>query len=437
MIDLPTIYRRAQMLSTFPAGQQLATSYLQMIQKGLPEGAQLKSDGSIQARTGYSKFVTDKAMAEKGFVPGPNGTYAPASGGPADLGYIGSAEAAKEWGGYGPKLALETNKPYALRGPGASLIQGGRVVAQNPYQVESVDAQGHPYTSFILPPVGGNGGLISGATVPNGGPRASSVAGGGAPSANPTAANPSSAAPAGGPNITVGANGMPVIQKGLSPLEHSSAEARGTKLEAFGEQLDKDAESAQQNNFLLDNMRRESQTWQLGKFADVKNNALAYLQGFANTFSIPTTGLDQRVGDFQSFNKSGVELVRQAVRQTSARAAYQEFQIIAGALPNAEMSPKAFSQIADQMQGVNDYRIAMQSAAQTWRGTHNGTLDGFQQAWNQSITPAAFLVHRMSGEDLTTMTANLQKTAEGRATIANLQREIATAQQLGLFNDAQ
>ena len=168
-----------------------------------------------------------------------------------------------------------------------------------------------------------------------------------------------------------------------------------------------------------------------------KATRLPIWQGFANTFNIPTTGIDQRIGDFQAFNKSGVELVRQAVRQTSARAAYQEFQIIAGALPNAEMSPKAFLQIADQMQGVNDYRIAMQGAAQTWRNTHNGTLDGFQQAWNQSITPSAFLVHRMSGEDLSTLTANLQKTAEGRGTLGKLQQEIATANHLGLFNDAQ
>jgi hypothetical protein len=447
LFSLPALMGQYRIMAATPGMQQGASQILSLIEKGLPEGAQINTDGSLSARPGYNKFVTDKAMGEKGFVPGPNGTYAPAPGGEADPRYQQQLAGSKEAGAYPYKLALETNKPYALRGPGASLIQGGRVVAQNPYQVESVDAQGHPYTSFILPPVGGNGGLLSGATVPNARPGLMS---GGAPApANGLASNvplafpaaagnqPAPAASAGGPNISVAPNGMPVIQKGLSPLEESSAKERGNKLETFGEQLDKDAEAAQQNNFLLDNMRRESTTWNLGKFADVKNNALAYLQGFANTFGIPTTGMDQRIGDFQAFNKSGIELVRQAVRQTSARAAYQEFQIIAGALPNAEMSPKAFSQIADQMQGVGDYRIAMQSAAQSWRSTHNGTLDGFQQAWNQSITPAAFLVHRMSGDDLATMTANLQKTAEGRGTLAKLQQEIATAQHLGLFNDTQ
>lgn len=451
LIDLSSLYRRAQVLSTFPAGQPLAQQYLSLIEKGLPEGAQIMSDGSIQARPGYNKFVTDKAMGEKGFVPQSNGTYAPVTGGPADLNYIGNAEAAREWGGYAPKLALEVNKPYALRGPGSSLIMNGRVIAQNPYAVDAIDTAGHTYRTFVNPPVvtAGGGGPVpagpsgtSGTSV--GGPQLSrenaqnidvfmrrqGFGGGAAPTA-PAPANPNA------PNITYGANGMPVVQTGLSPLEHSSAESRGKELENFSAQIDKDAELAQQNNFLLDNMRRESQTWNMGKFADVKNDALAYYQGFANTFGIDTTGVDKRIGDFQAFQKASVELVRQAVRQTSARAAYQEFQIIAGALPNAEMSRGAFGQIADQMQGLNDYRIAMQRAAQAWRSSHNGTLDGFQSAWNQSITPTAFMVHRMSGQDFTGLAANLQKTAEGRAELAKLQTQIQTAQRLGLFDEAQ
>jgi hypothetical protein len=445
LFDLGNLMQQYRVMAATPGMSQQASQILSLIEKGLPEGAQINADGSISARSGYNKFVTDKAMGDKGFTPVANGGYAPASGGPADLGYIGQAESAKEWGGYAPKLALEINKPYALRGPGSSLIQGGRVVAQNPMGVEGVDSAGHPYTSFLLPPIGGgNNGLLSGGSVSAGGggilsgnPTAPGIAGSNVPLAFRAAAGQPQTASAGGPNITVGANGMPTIQKGLSPLEESSAKERGNALELYGKDLDTLAQGGVNNNFLVDQMRRESQTWQQGKFADFKNDALAYLESAGKTLGVDTTGLSQRVGDFQSFNKNAMELVRQSVRQTSSRAAVQEFTLIQQALPNAEMTARGFGQIADQLQGLNDYHIAAQSAAQQWRSTHNGTLDNFESAWNQAITPAAFLVHRMSGDDLATMAGTLQRTPEGRATLGKIQQEITTAQKLGLFGDGQ
>jgi len=182
-------------------------------------------------------------------------------------------------------------------------------------------------------------------------------------------------------------------------------------------------------------MRNQSQTWAQGKFADAKNDALSYLDGFAKTFGLSDPGIAQRVGDFQSFNKNAMELTRQAVRATSGRAAVQEFTMIQQALPSAEMSQRGFVQIADQMSSLNDYHIATQQAAQAWRNSHNGTLDGFQAAWQQEVTPAAFLAYRMSNQDMTTLRINLSKTAGGRAAYAHLQREVQFAQQNGLFGE--
>ena len=107
--------------------------------------------------------------------------------------------------------------------------------------------------------------------------------------------------------------------------------------------------------------------------------------------------------------------------------------MIQQALPNPEMTQNGFGKIADQFQAVNDMHVAKQELAQQWRSSHSGTLDGFEAAFNESISPSAFLAHRMSAPDLAAMAANLQKTPEGRTALAHLQRELQVGQQLGIF----
>src|SRR5262249_50683678 len=131
--------------------------------------------------------------------------------------------------------------------------------------------------------------------------------------------------------------------------------------------------------------------------------------------------------------KNAMSLVAQATRAVSPRAAVQEMQMIREALPGSHTSAGGLKLIFDQLSAVNDFHVAKNQAADAWRGNLNGTLAGFEAAWNQSMSPFGFLAHRLSNEDYAAMAANLQKTPEGRALMGRIQNEVAVATQLGLF----
>ena len=69
-----------------------------------------------------------------------------------------------------------------------------------------------------------------------------------------------------------------------------------------------------------------------------------------------------------------MENVRTAVRETSARAAVQEFNMIRQAQPNSEMTPQGTRQLFDELQGIGDWTQAKSLAAsrlthdRSWRG---------------------------------------------------------------------
>jgi hypothetical protein len=174
-------------------------------------------------------------------------------------------------------------------------------------------------------------------------------------------------------------------------------------------------------------MRQESNAWAMGKFADVKNDALAYANSFAKTFGFDTSkngsgrfaDLDDRVADFQGFVKNAGQLARAATKEVSSRAAFQELQFINNTLPSPEMSAGGFQRVADQMQSVNDYALGRQAAATQWKIGH-GTLEGFDASFNQSVSPGAYLLHRMDVPTATQFFANAQKTSEGQAMVGRL-----------------
>jgi hypothetical protein len=198
------------------------------------------------------------------------------------------------------------------------------------------------------------------------------------------------------------------------------------------QQLATSAENAQAQNFTLDQMRRESQSWRMGKWSEVENAAYQYMKPIADKFGY--TGFDQSVADFEAFRKNAGTLTRQAVRETSPRAAAQEFILIQSQLPSADMSRGGFEQIANQFQAVNDYQIAKHQAAQAWRDQH-GTMDGFEAQWNRAVTPSAFLVNRLAQTnpaELAALKANLEKSAGGRAALDSIKQQVRWAHQYGL-----
>jgi hypothetical protein len=158
---------------------------------------------------------------------------------------------------------------------------------------------------------------------------------------------------------------------------------------------------------------------------------MAYAHGFAKTFNLDTTGMDDRVGDFQSFVKNTGQLARTATKEVSSRASFQEMNFINGTLPSPEMSAPGFQRVADQMQSVNDYALGRQAAATQWKAGH-GTLEGFDANFNANVSPGAFLLKRMDEPSATQFFSTAQKTPEGRAMVGRLvqQMKYATANKL-------
>lgn len=225
------------------------------------------------------------------------------------------------------------------------------------------------------------------------------------------------------PNQRVSA-GFGTLAPAMTPGQKAESDAYGVDMAKVLPTLTEKANNSRQQNFTLDQMKNESQTWDMGKGGTALATAQQYLKPLANVLG--STVFDKPVADFESFQKNTGTLVRQAVKEVSPRAAVQEFQLIQAQLPSADMSRQGFNQIVNQFQAVNDFNIAKAQAAQAWRGS-TGTMDGFETEWNKNVTPSAFLVSRLPPEQLGALKANLSRTPEGRATLGSITRQLQWA----------
>jgi hypothetical protein len=392
-----------------------------------------------------ANFYRDYAMkTEPGFqlTSGYGETYIPNSS--ADPRYKGQVAGAEARAQVQPHIDEAWGKPMETR-PGNVIVRPstGTPIYQNPVAVERIDASGRRYTDYVTP------GMVSGqgAPSPSPSPAPAPVVGGGGGSAAVAPRTPlplafRGAQPPAQPGLAAPAvpavPGAPVASylSALSPGEMKEQEARGTELGTLATKIDEQATSARQANFLFDQMRQESNAWAMGKFADVKNDALAYAHGFAKTFGFDTSkngsgpfaDLDDRVGDFQSFVKNAGQLARAATKEVSSRAAFQELTFINNTLPSPEMSAGGFQRVADQMQSVNDYALGRQAAATQWKA-QRGTLEGFDASFNQSVSPGAYLLHRMSVPDAKQFFTIANQTDSGRAMVGKLVQQMKAATQ--------
>jgi len=176
----------------------------------------------------------------------------------------------------------------------------------------------------------------------------------------------------------------------------------------YREGLVTDSAGAAGMNNVIDVMRRDSQSWQPGKFADAKMGLMSTMDSLGQSLGFKP---DTSVGDWQAFNKNAMELTRQAVRATSARAAAQEFGMIQKSLPSDTTSPQALGQVFDELQGINDWKMAKASAA----ANYQGNPAQFEKDWNNTVSVGVFALNRMSQQNATTLAQNMNKTPEGRA----------------------
>jgi hypothetical protein len=220
------------------------------------------------------------------------------------------------------------------------------------------------------------------------------------------------------------------------PLQSHFLTERGDHLAGQFEKIDSDAAAAKDSNYLFDNLRNDSQSWDMGKFADFEGEGRAWLSAAAHAAGIDSPGLDKPLADFQAFGKSSGMLLRAAVHDTSSRAAVQEYKLIGGSLPTPTTSAQGFGQIADQWQALNDFRLAKQKFAQNYLDKP----EQFNMQFNSNVSPTAFLFNRMAqtpqGQaDMQALLANMQKTPEGRLMAGRILQHYSYAKKAGLFDD--
>ena len=260
-----------------------------------------------------------------------------------------------------------------------------------------------------------------------------------APSSPPPNAGPATLPASGAPTPTSPPFAAPAAPSGLAaappPMQAAFLADRGKLLADQFNQIDESAAAAKDSNYLFDNMRTDAQTWDMGRFAPFEAEGRAWLSAVAHTFG-QTPDLDKPLADYQAFVKSSGQLLRTAVHDTSSRAAVQEFKLIGDSLPQPSTSAQAFGQVADQWQGVNDFRLAKQKFAQGYQGKP----EQFNIDFNSSVSPTSFMLNRMSQspegqQTMQGMLAQMQKTPEGRMGASRMLYHYNYAKTHGLFDD--
>jgi hypothetical protein len=323
---------------------------------------------------------------------------------------------------------------------GSTEFLGTKPLATAGKAVEGVTSTGTPYQTFTTPPLtmyDAASGQPTNALAPRqGGVQPAQIP---SPAANavPNQTVPTPGAPGAAPP---GALPPGAIQTGLAPAAEAEQKGYGTQLADFGKSLQDNAAAAQQQDYLLNQMEKESQTWRMGKWATAQGEAGAYLSAFADGLGLKGPEIDnlnQATGDFQAFRKNAIQLTTAATRQVSSRAAVQEMQMIQKALPSPDMSKGGFEQVINQLHSVNDYAQATNAAADNWRQSHNGSLANFQNYWQGGISPGAFLMMRLPPDQRQAAVQEMAKTPSGKAQLARLSDEIKFGVQNGVFQNVQ
>jgi hypothetical protein len=257
------------------------------------------------------------------------------------------------------------------------------------------------------------------------------------PNMLPASGTPQSAAPAAAPAPAVlpGVGTGQIVQTpqqaaALDVQKTTQAAQNTNDIAAMGAhrtELANTAQSAVQNNSLLDQMRVEGQGFDHGSFTN------AYQQmskDFGSVAQALGGKMPPNVGNWEDFQKNAGALARTAASALSPKVGVQELELVQKYLPSATMSSQGFNRIADQTQGLNDYQIARNAAAANF----TGRPAQFESQFNANVTPGVFIVHRMSVPDAATFAHEVTATPAGKQVWARIMSGAQYAQQHGLFD---
>lgn len=262
--------------------------------------------------------------------------------------------------------------------------------------------------------------------------------GGGAAAAAPapaTTGGPGQAAPS-GINVAPAPGGGYSVGSDVTPGDVQTQRNTSDQVKEYQNDLLAKSQAAQKANASIDQGRLDSQTWTGAATAPALMEATAWLDGVRRQINAAAGkeimgAPDKSVGDWQAFNKNMGDLVRTAVRDTSGRAAFQEFQMIARNLPSDEMSDQGKRNMFDTLQGINDWYIAKSNAAGSLTG--HEPPNKFDSNWGNQVSPEVFILNRMSPQDQRVFVTHASQTPEGRALLGTIKQERAALIQQGLL----
>jgi hypothetical protein len=177
---------------------------------------------------------------------------------------------------------------------------------------------------------------------------------------------------------------------GQSPALQAEQKAYGEGLAKTSNDINEAADSAMSVKARLAEMAKATQNFQSGALQPYKG-ALGSLM---IAFGADPANVDKQLGsvsDWQSFNKEATQLAFDRVRQLGSREAAQVVQMAMKNAANDSLQPGANVKIMGVMDGMADWQIARQQAAQAWRDAHHGSLDGFQTYFNQTTPIGPFI----------------------------------------------
>ena len=221
--------------------------------------------------------------------------------------------------------------------------------------------------------------------------------------------------------------GGTAVSSSVTPAGLKQQEADIGSMTTYRQGLLSDAQHAVATNSLVDGMRADAANFQQGGGMNASWREMSEDLNNVSTFfgGKPIQG----VADWEAYNKAAGQLVREAASGVSSQVGAQELGMIQRTLLSDQTSAAGFSKIADQLQGLADYKIAKSAAS----GSATGNPNSFEGSWAQHVTPLAFMVNRMSSADAQQLAAGLGQSQQGRALLKSLSTQMAYADQSGLF----
>jgi hypothetical protein len=137
---------------------------------------------------------------------------------------------------------------------------------------------------------------------------------------------------------------------GPSPLVVESGKAHAGEMEKQYGVWQNKANSAQQDNLLIDRMKAESQGFSPGKMAERYGNLQSYLVRLPG---MDTPERKTMLADFQSFQKNATQLSTSAARTMGAREPGSVIAMFKNAYPNADLTQNTLNASPLQTHGVS------------------------------------------------------------------------------------